>query len=110
MSLNQKYTWADFLRDNPDMKGTKRTSPEGKKAFEAAFKKQAKEYLKARAEKMAKGEKIATEKRDALVTRLKAAKRPLTAKTLQARVGQKDRAIAGFQKQIERTKSLQKSL
>ena len=38
MSVNQKYTWHDFLKEHPEHKekSTKRTSPEGKKAFESA--------------------------------------------------------------------------
>ncbi len=50
MSLNQKYTWHDFLKDNPDLKksGIKRTSKEGTKAFESAYNKRVKEVLKSR--------------------------------------------------------------
>ena len=35
MSMNQKYTWHDFLREHPEHreKKTKRTSSEGKKAY-----------------------------------------------------------------------------
>lgn len=56
MSLNQKYTWKDFLREHPEHKEkkTKRTSSEGKKAFEAAFKAYIKKYLAAQVERFGK--------------------------------------------------------
>ncbi len=61
MSLNQKYTWARFLKDHPEHKEkkTKRTSKEGQKAFDAAFKQHAKEYLKERLAKIEKEQKAA---------------------------------------------------
>lgn len=54
MSLNQKYTWGDFLKAHPEykQKKIKRTSKEGQKAFEAAYKQHAKEYLKGRLAKI----------------------------------------------------------
>lgn len=108
MALNEKYTWKDFLKENPDQKGLKRTSAEGKKAFEAASKKFLKEYLKNRLAKITRQQATATAIRDALVVRLKATKKAPLAKKMQLRVGQKDRAIAMFAKQIERTKEVQK--
>lgn len=59
MSLNKKYTWARFLKDHPEHKEkkTKRTSKEGQKAFDAAFKQHAKEYLKERLAKIEKEQK-----------------------------------------------------
>lgn len=107
MALNQKYTWADFLKENPG-KQFKRTSAEGKKAFEAAFNANIKAYLKDRTTKLEKAQKKATAKRDATVAVLKATKRPAKAKIVQARVGQKDHAIAAFAKTIARTKEVAK--
>lgn len=54
MSLNQKYTWGDFLKAHPEykQKKIKRTSKEGQKAFDAAYKQHVKEYLKDRLAKV----------------------------------------------------------
>lgn len=57
MSLHQKYTWHDFLKEHPEKKGVKRTSSEGQKAFDAAYKKFAKAYLKGRLEELAAAQK-----------------------------------------------------
>lgn len=108
MALNQKYTWADFLRQNPEKKELKRTSAEGKKAFETAYKGFIKEYLKTRVASLQKQQQTATASRDELVTRLKATKKANVAKRFQVRVGQKDHAIAVIGQQIERTKEVQK--
>lgn len=110
MALNQKYTWADFLKEHPELKAKKikRTSDEGKKAFEAAFKKHIKDYLKTRLVDQEKSLKSLTTKRDALVTKLKATKKPAKAKCLQAKVGCRDNAMYRTTKAIERTKTAQK--
>ena len=108
MALNEKYTWADFLRRNPDKKELKRTTPQGKKAFEAAFKAHIKEYLKSQLESLAANQTKATKARDELVVRLKAVKTTAARRKFQLRVGQKDHAMAAIAKQIERTKQLQK--
>lgn len=86
MSLNQKYTWAQFLKDNPEYKEKKikRTSKEGIKAFEAAYKQHIKEYLKDRMAKIDKQKELLKKGKGASIARL-------------------DRAR-------ERTKSLQKSI
>lgn len=107
MALNEKYTWADFLKENPGKK-LKRTSPEGKKAFEAAFNAKIKAYLKTRTTKIEKAQQKATAKRDTLVVALKATKKPFKAKRVQARVGQKDHAIAMLAQQLTRTKEVAK--
>lgn len=110
MALNQQYTWADFLKEHPELKAKqiKRTSEEGKKAFEAAFKKNIKEYLKTRLVAQEKSVKNITARRDALVTKLKATKKPGKAKLLQAKVGCRDNAIHRTVKAVERTKAAQK--
>lgn len=69
MSLNRKYTWADFLKEHPEYKEKKikRTSKEGGKAFDAAFKQRMKDYLKDRLTKIDKEKERAT---DAYLTKL----------------------------------------
>lgn len=64
MSMNQKYTWADFLKEHPEYKEKKikRTSKEAIKAFDAAYKQHLKDYLKDRIVKIDK-EKDRAEKR-----------------------------------------------
>jgi hypothetical protein len=110
MSLNQKYTWADFLKANPSAKTQKlkRTSDEGQKAFEAAYKKYIKDYLKDLMAHQEKALKDIIAKRDVLVKKLKATKKPAKAKIVQAKVGKRDHAAYRTQKSIERTKSQQK--
>lgn len=114
MALNQKYTWADFLKAHPEHKAKplKRTSDEGKKLFEAAFKKHIKEYLKERTQKIEKQAKRATTERAALVKKVqeiaKSKKWPKY-HTAQVKVGKKDAQLARLKKQDERVKLLQKS-
>lgn len=112
MSLNQKYTWGDFLKANPELKkkGIKRTSKEGAKAFDETFKAQAKTHLKEQMAKWEREVKKATTRRDGIVQRLKTMKKTPDAKIVQARAGQKDHAISALQHQIERAKAAQKSL
>ncbi len=115
MSLNQKYTWGQFLKDNPEHKEkkTKRTSPEGKKAFEAAYKKFAKEYLAQRQEQLKKLEAKATEKSKALTAKVQGfqkAKNAPKAKFYQNKVGEKHAAIAQYRKQMESDKQLAKKV
>lgn len=99
MSLNQKYTWNDFLRDNPTFKkdGIKRTSKEGKKAFDAAFKEKAKEYLKGYSQRL-EGQKEKALKRHAelsnKVKTLQAQKNWVKASFYQKRVGKQNAAIS----------------
>lgn len=112
MSIHQKYTWTGFLKTNPEWKkkGVKRTSKEGKKAFEDAFATHATTHLKRLTAKLELEVKRATARRDVWVGRLKAAKKSPVAKVLQTRVGQKDHAVHTLGRQIERAKALQKSL
>lgn len=53
MSLRDKYTWAMFKAANPSFKN-KRTSDEGKKLFEQAFKDFTSKLLKDRADRYGK--------------------------------------------------------
>jgi hypothetical protein len=113
MSLNQKYTWNDFLKANPEHKEkkTKRTSPEGKKAFEAAYKKFIKDYLVERQTMLARMQERITKSRDELTAKVKGfqkAKNLPKAKFYQAKVGIKDAAIANINVQVEHIKVLQK--
>ncbi len=113
MSLNQKYTWASFLKDNPEHKEkkTKRTSPEGKKAFEAAYKKFIKEYLAQRQEQLKKMEEKAVARRRDLTAKVQQhqkAKNQPKVTFYQAKVGRQDAAIARIKKQMDRTKALSK--
>lgn len=114
MSLSQKYTWNDFLKDHPEHKEkkTKRTSSEGKKAFESAYKAFIKKYLVSRAEKITKDIAKATKKRDTFVVKVKELRKSdkfARAKDAQLRVGCRDKAIARLNKQLEKTKASQKS-
>ena len=113
MALNQKYTWADFLKDHPEKKDLKRTSPEGKKAFDQAFKAKIKEYLTARTERVKVLQKKATEKHKTLtekVQTLQKAKDFPKAKIYQLKVGRQDAWITRLSKQVNRIKVLQKGL
>ena len=114
MALNQKYTWADFLKAHPEHKEKqlKRTSDEGKKLFEAAFKKHIASYLKDRTQKIEKQAKRATTERDALVKKLKEINKGKNwpkVQIAQKKVGKKDAHLARLKKQDERVKLLQKS-
>lgn len=108
MSLAQKYTWADFLKAKPEFKG-KRTTDEGKKAFEAAFKSHVKGYLKDRATSEQKAHDVLVTKKTKLVETLKKAKTGAKAKIVRAKVGRKEAAIVKMSKRIEKTKTVQKS-
>ncbi|PIR21504.1 MAG: hypothetical protein COV45_01785 [Deltaproteobacteria bacterium CG11_big_fil_rev_8_21_14_0_20_47_16] len=110
MALQQQFTWKDFLKANPEFKAKqiKRTSEEGKKAFEAAYKKHIKDYLKTRLTAQESTLKKITEGRDAWVKKLKATKKPTKVRILQTKVGGRDAAIHRTKKAIERTKSAQK--
>lgn len=112
MSLNKKYTWGDFLKEHPEHGGkkTKRTSKEGEKAFQTAFKSHAKEYLKTRQAKIEKEEKRAEAKRKDLAAKLKASKTTTAANALELRLGAMSAYIARLDKMRDRAKLLQKSL
>ena len=63
MSLDQNYTWHDFKREKgKEAQDLKRTSPEGKKAFEAAREANLKDVVKARLARFEK-EKQKTQKK-----------------------------------------------
>ncbi len=114
MSLNQKYTWATFLKEHPDLKkkGVKRTSPEGKKAFEQAFKGKIKAYLSERVETVNKLKKLTTEKRKVLtakVAALQKAENYLNARTYQEKVGAQDARLGRLDREAVRIKVIQKN-
>ncbi|MFH1875028.1 MAG: hypothetical protein ABH859_07610 [Pseudomonadota bacterium] len=115
MSLNQKYTWNDFLKENPEFKEkkVKRTSKEGAKAFESAFKAKAKEFLKERTTKIDVQKKKATAKRDELAKKVQDLQKKKDfgkAKIYQTRVGRQDAWLKRLDAQTERTKTVQKSI
>ena len=114
MSLNQKYTWADFLKEHPEHKekGTKRTSSEGKKAFESAYKTHIKKYLVDRTEKTDKLITKATERRKNLVTKTKEHRKAEHFKKMKhvdKRISKIDAAVARHNKFKDQNKKLQKS-
>ena len=114
MSLNQKYTWGDFLKENPELKkkGIKRTSSEGKKAFNSAYKTKMKGYLADRAKRLDVSKKKATEKMKTLTEKVKSfqkAKKYSQAKVYQQKVGRQDAWLARLYKEAARIKTLQKS-
>lgn len=114
MSLNQKYTWKDFLKEHPELreKKIKRTSSEGKKAFDAACKAFLKKYLAGRMEKLSKDIARSTKRRDEVVVKLRElskAKKTVKAKAVRKKVGRHDAAIARLAKQQEKTKAQQKN-
>ncbi len=114
MSLKQKYTWFDFLKQNPEHreKGTKRTSPEGKKAFEAAFKSFVKGFLVKQLARCEKEIVLAGKRRDEAMQKgkeyRKAEKLPRV-KLAQQKVGRYDAAVFRITKQREKTKAAQKN-
>jgi hypothetical protein len=114
MSLNQKFTWNDFLKANPEHKekGTKRTSSEGKKAFEKAYKDYIKKYLGDRAKTVDADIATKTKKRDELVAKLvevNKSKNKIRIKFQQNKVGKVDAAIVRSQKMGARNKVMQKN-
>jgi hypothetical protein len=115
MSLNQKYTWHDFLRENPEHKekGTKRTSSEGKKAFESAFKAYCKKFLEDQQNRYDRQGEKATERAKALstkVTELRKAKKFAKGKVAQKKAGRADAAVAHLVSQKQRSQAKRKSL
>ena len=113
MALKQKFTWNDFLKAHPEAKkkSLKRTSAEGKKAFETAYKAFMKEYLKDREIKTKKFIDKVTKTKAALVATLKKTegkKWHLKTKALNQKIGRHDAAIARFEKLIVQTKEVAK--
>jgi hypothetical protein len=115
MSMKQKYTWHDFLRDNPEHreKKTKRTSPEGKKAFEAAFKAYVKKYLDGQQERYDRQLAKATGRAKDLQTKvggLCKSKKFSKAKIAQRKAGRAAAAVAQIAKQKNRAQAARKSI
>lgn len=99
MALKDKFTWNDFLKQNPEFKEkkVKRTSPEGEKAFNVAFKNFAKEHLKAREAYRAKEAERAASRKAILIKDLKGLdgkKWYLRSKTLNRKIGRFDAYLA----------------
>ncbi|MFH1654973.1 MAG: hypothetical protein ABIE74_13110 [Pseudomonadota bacterium] len=115
MSLNQKYTWKDFLKDNPEHKkeDLKRTSKEGKKAFEAAFKVKVKEYLQDYQKKIEKQKGKIEQTRMTVIAKVQAFQKKKDwskANFYQKKVGNHDSALASLTTQILRAKEKLKKL
>ena len=115
MSLASHFTWGDFLKKHPDFKkkDVKRNSPEGEKAFKAAFKEFAKDFLKKRETQIKKDTDKATKAKEALVTRLKAIdgrKWYLKAKKLNKRIGRFDAHLSRLEQLQKKTVQLAKGV
>ncbi|MDP2599180.1 MAG: hypothetical protein Q8P84_00400 [Deltaproteobacteria bacterium] len=115
MSLASHFTWGDFLKKNPEFKSKKikRTSPEGQKAFKAAFKEFAKDFLKKRESQIKKDKERAVKSKEALVTRLKAIdgrKWHLKAKDLNKRIGRFDAHLSRLEQLQKKTTQLAKTV
>lgn len=115
MSLNQKYTWGEFLKEHPELKkkGIKRTSSEGKKAFESAYKTKTKEYLSVRVEKVNTLKKKATAKLGDLTKKVKELQKKKDfskAKIYQEKAGRQDAWITRLTEEAGRIKTLQKNI
>ena len=114
MSIKQQYTWQAFLKEFPEhkTKKTKRTSAEGKKAFEAAYKTYIKKYLAESAKRLERELAKVTARRDQLakqVQALRKAKKFAKGKLVQTRAGRADAAIASLNRQKARTAAKQKN-
>ena len=113
MSLAHKFSWNEFLKKNPEFKkkGVKRTSPEGEKAFKAAFKDFAKNYLKERQETLKKEKERVTKAKKELVAKLKGVdgkKWHLKAKKLNLKIGRFDSYLAKLEKGQKRVTAFAK--
>ena len=115
MSLNEKYTWKQFLKENPELKekGIKRTSADGEKAFKSAYKTKVKGYLTEREKVIAKMLERAIEKKVQLTEKVKAFQQkkdwPKT-NIYQQKVGKQDAAINRWNKELKRNEIKRKAL
>lgn len=115
MSLNQKYTWQSFLKEHPEHreKKTKRTSGDGKKAFEGAYKTFVKKYLSTRAEEMGREIDRAAKRREQHVLKLKKVRKTgkkIHTRFIQEKISRAGRAVARLSKQQEKMKEKQKAI
>lgn len=115
MSLAHQFTWGNFLKKHPEFKKkkVKRTSPEGEKAFKAAFKDFAKSFLKDREAKIKKEKERTTKEKTDLVTKLKAVdgrKWHLKAKTLNQKIGRLDAYLSRLENLQKKATQLAKSV
>lgn len=114
MSLKQKYTWHDFLKEHPEHKEkkTKRTSSEGKKAFESAYKAYIKKHLATQVERYGKQIAAIEKRRNKLaanVSELRKAKKWPKSRIVQKKTGRLDSAVVRLKKQKEHITAAQKS-
>ncbi|MBU4484758.1 hypothetical protein KKA47_05000 [bacterium] len=111
MSLNQKYTWTQFLKENPELKAKriKRTSAEGVKAFETAYKAKVKDILKDRLTFIDREKKRATDSKTEIVKKMRGNKNAPKVKILQKKVGRMDNYLSRLDKATESNKKLSKS-
>ena len=106
MSLKQKYTWHDFKREKgKEAEGLKRTSPEGKKVFEAAKTAKLKEFLKKRTSDFEKEKQKVEKKLQGLKDSLKGLKAPLRKKTFTKRIVQSEHQIRDLKAALSRDQS-----
>lgn len=106
MSLKQKYTWAQFKKEEGEKaKDLKRTSPEGMKAFKAAFAARTKRFVQNRMERLAKAQSKAQEQLTALQGTLKGLRSATRQKAVRKRISRKQHAMRDFSEQIERDKA-----
>ena len=115
MAIKDKFTWADFLKANPDAKEKKlkRTSSEGQKAFEKAYKDFAKNYLKGREEKLAAETDKAGKRKAKFVDQLKALKgrrKYVQEKRLNKKVGRYDTYLVKLSQLKEGLKETSKKI
>lgn len=115
MAIKDKFTWADFLKTNSDAKEKKlkRTSPEGKKAFEKAYKEFAKNHLKTREEQLAAESDRAGKNRAGLIEQLKNLKgkrKHVQQKRLNKKTGRLDAYLAKLAKAKDGIKEVAKKI
>ena len=101
MSLRQKYTWNEFKREQGDKaKDLKRTSAEGKKAFEAARKAKIKDYVKTRVSQTKKDVESAEKKIQTLKTSLKGMQPGTRKSAVLRQIAQRQRSVRSFNKTL----------
>ncbi len=102
------------MKEHPEHKekATKRTSSEGKKAFESAYKDHVKKHLQDRLAKTDKLIEKATAYRTELTAKSKGyrkAERKLAFKNVDTEIGRGDAGIARHEKMKQKTKEVQKN-
>lgn len=106
MSLKQKYTWADFKREQGDKaKDMKRTSPEGQKAFEAAQKAKIKAHVADRTKNAKKQQENAAKEMKTLRDSLKGLKTPRRKQAVLRAITKTTRRQAHFTRALARNEA-----